>query len=280
MAIPNVLLSMQLSYNQLTRTEKKIADYVQKNAQKVLFMSITELAEECHVADASVHRFCRTIGAKGYQEFKMWLSINMGHEKGEEESEEEDGKEPIFQQVLKSHLEAINETNQLLDKQKVDQAVRMLTEARQIMFFGVGDSKTAAIEANNKFLHVTPKVMCAGDTHLQAMAASMMTEEDLPFVVSYSGSTKDTVEVAQIAKEAGAKVISITRFLKSPLTEFSDCVLICGSKEGPLEGGSMGAKLSQLHIIDILYQCYFKANGKKARENRQKTANAVVNKLY
>ena len=119
MAIPNVLLSMQLSYNQLTRTEKKIADYVQKNAQKVLFMSITELAEECHVADASVHRFCRTIGAKGYQEFKMWLSINMGHEKGEEESEEEDGKEPIFQQVLKSHLEAINETNQLLDKEKV-----------------------------------------------------------------------------------------------------------------------------------------------------------------
>ena len=181
MAIPTVLLSMKLSYNQLTRTEKKIADYVQKNAQKVLFMSITELAEECHVADASVHRFCRTIGAKGYQEFKMWLSINMGHEKGEEESEEEDGKEPIFQQVLKSHLEAINETNQLLDKEKVDQAVRMLTEARQIMFFGVGDSKTAAIEANNKFLHVTPKVMCAGDTHLQAMAASMMTEEDLLF---------------------------------------------------------------------------------------------------
>ena len=212
--------------------------------------------------------------------FFGWIFASTRTDDDEEESEEEDGKEPIFQQVLKSHLEAINETNQLLDKEKVDQAVRMLTEARQIMFFGVGDSKTAAIEANNKFLHVTPKVMCAGDTHLQAMAASMMTEEDLLFVVSYSGSTKDTVEVAQIAKEAGAKVISITRFLKSPLTEFSDCVLICGSKEGPLEGGSMGAKLSQLHIIDILYQCYFKANGKKARENRQKTANAVVNKLY
>ena len=73
----NIFLDIQLSYNQFTKTEKKIADYVLSECGKVLFMSITELADACQVAEASVHRFCRTMGARGYQEFKMKLSLNM-----------------------------------------------------------------------------------------------------------------------------------------------------------------------------------------------------------
>lgn len=53
----NLLLDMQLLYNQFTKTEKKIADYVIQNANQVLFMSITDLSDACRVADASVHRF-------------------------------------------------------------------------------------------------------------------------------------------------------------------------------------------------------------------------------
>ena len=60
------LTDIQLSYNQFTRTEKKIADYVIKNSDQVLLMSISDLADACQVADASVHRFCRKAGAKGY----------------------------------------------------------------------------------------------------------------------------------------------------------------------------------------------------------------------
>ena len=60
-----------------TKTEKKIAEFVIKNTNQVLFMSITDLADACKVADASVHRFCRTMGLKGYQEFKMKLSLSI-----------------------------------------------------------------------------------------------------------------------------------------------------------------------------------------------------------
>ena len=71
MSVQNMLVEIQLSYNQFTKTEKKIADYVMKNPTKVMFMSITELSDVCGIAEASVHRFCRKVGAKGYQEFKM-----------------------------------------------------------------------------------------------------------------------------------------------------------------------------------------------------------------
>ena len=87
MAEFGLFLDIQLLYNQLTKTEKKIADYVTKNANQVLFMSITELADACKVADASVYRFCRTIGVKGYQEFKHGNGRGRGAE-GSAESRE------------------------------------------------------------------------------------------------------------------------------------------------------------------------------------------------
>ncbi|MEG1992563.1 MAG: MurR/RpiR family transcriptional regulator, partial [Acetivibrio sp.] len=141
-------------------------------------------------------------------------------------------------------------------------------------------SLLTAKEARNKFLRITNKVNCIDDPHMQAMVASMATKEDLIFFISYSGATKDNVYVAKIAQEVGTKIVTITRFVKSPLTAFTDSLLLCGSKEGPLEGGSMGAKLSQLYIIDVLFHEYYRRNLGSSMENNKKTSRAVVEKLY
>ncbi len=281
MSVPSQTLDIQLMYNQLTKTEKKIADYVLENRSKVLFMSITELAEACGVAEASVHRFCRTVGAKGYQEFKMKLSFDP-----QTDGEREEGAaapasgQQAYEALLQTHLDALRQTNALLDPAQMEKIAERMMKARMIFFFGIGDSMLTAEEAAYKFMRITPKVRTLHDPHKQAVEASMLTKDDLIFFVSYSGASKDNVYVARIAKRAGAGIVVITRFLKSPLTSYADEVLICGSDEGPLEGGSMGAKLSQLHIIDVLFHTYFQKTEKQSRENYEKTAKAVVDKLF
>lgn len=281
----SLLLDIQLLYNQFTKTEKKIADYVVENANEVLFMSITDLADACDVADASVHRFCRTVGVKGYQEFKMKLSLSLSPnealEKGTGEGEEgADALPSMLDFVLETHISALRETRMLLDMEAVEKAIVMMENARHIYFFGIGDSLLTAQEARNKFLRIINKVSCIQDPHMQAMSASMAGADDLIFIISYSGSTKDNVYVAEIARQSGAKIVGITRFLKSPLTNYMDVLLTCGANEGPLEGGSMSAKMSQLYIIDILFQEYYKRNLTVCRENNKKTSKAVVEKLY
>lgn len=282
---PNLLLDIQLLYNQFTKTEKKIADYVSKNAQQVLFMSITDLADACKVADASVHRFCRTMGVKGYQEFKMKLSLSMAADEAvSKEADQSDAKEDSLQytldNILESHVSALKETYVMLNQEDIEKTVRMMEEAKHIYFFGIGDSLLTAKEARNKLLRIMNKVSCIDDPHMQAMTASMATRDDMIFFISYSGSTKDNVYVAKIAERVGAKIVAITRFVKSPLTNYADTVLLCGSNEGPLEGGSMGAKLSQLFIVDILYHEYYRRNLGLSKENNKKTSKAVVEKLY
>ncbi len=285
MAEFGLLLDIQLLYNQLTKTEKKIADYVSKNVNQVLFMSITELADACKVADASVYRFCRTIGVKGYQEFKMKLSLSMastdeGTEKENKNPKTPDSARKMLDDILESHISVLKETHLLLKWDEIERVVGMMEKAKNIYFFGIGDSLLTALEARNKFLRITKKVHCVDDPHMQAMIASMTTQDDLVFLISYSGATKDIVYISDILSGVGAKVVAITRFLKSPLTSHVDAVLLCGSNEGPLEGGSLGAKLSQLYIVDILFKEYYRRNLGISMENNQKTSKAVVEKLY
>lgn len=281
----NLLLDIQLSYNQFTKTEKKIADFITHNTSDALFMSITDLAEACGVADASVHRFCRTMGVKGYQEFKMKLSLSISpdsNQNGEktEKDLQTDSLESSLENILENHISALRETKMLIKKEELEKTLSMMEKAKNIYFFGIGDSLLTAREARNKFLRIVKKVNCIDDPHMQAMTASMLGEDDLLVIISYSGATKDNVYVAKIAKKAGAKVVGITRFIKSPLTSYTDTLLVCGSNEGPFDGGSMGAKLSQLYIIDVLFQEYYRRNKEESKENNRKTSTAVVDKLY
>lgn len=285
MAVSTFLTEIQLSYNQFTKTEKKIADYILKNADKVLFMSISDLADACKVADASVNRFCRTVGTRGYQEFKMKLSLSYAPDEtfGKKKSQNMDDQgapEQEADRILEKYITALRETRNLLDPAEIEKAVEMMEKAERILFCGIGDSLLIAQAAASRFLRITNKVSCISDPHMQAMAASMAAEKDLFVFISYSGATKDNVLVAQIAKEAGAKIATITRFLKSPLTAYTDVLLLCGSDEGPLEGGSIEAKFGQLFLIDILFNEYYCRNEAISKRNNRKTSKAVVEKLF
>ena len=61
------LTKIRSAYNQFTKAEKKVADYILQNPDQVLFMSISDLAETCKVGDTSVFRLCKTMKVKGYQ---------------------------------------------------------------------------------------------------------------------------------------------------------------------------------------------------------------------
>lgn len=279
----NLLQDIQLIYNQFTKTEKKVADFVLGNVEQVLFMSISDLAEASGVADASVYRFCRSVGAKGYQDFKMKLSLGVSPDEmsvTEREKPVIDSLEYTLDKILQNHTSVLKETRMLIGKDAVAKTLRMMEEAKNIYFFGVGDSMLTAKEARNKFLRICNKVNSIDDPHMQAMTASMAGKDDLIFIISYSGATKDNVYVAEIAKKAGAKVVGITHFIKSPLTSYADVLLVCGSNEGPLDGGAMGTKLSQLYVIDVLFHEYYSRNRETSMENNKKTSRAVVDKLY
>ncbi|GIP56303.1 MurR/RpiR family transcriptional regulator [Paenibacillus sp. FSL W8-0186] len=279
----SIFTSIHSKYNNLTNTEKKVADYVLENAASVVYMSITDLADACNVGESSIFRFCKSLSYKGYQEFKIALahSITVDNEIPQltDQVLMDDSIDQVASKALSSNISALNETFNLLNIEKIDQAIDYLIGADRILFFGVGSSLITAMEAKVKFMRITNKAECTFDSHLQMMSAALMSERDVAVIISYSGSTKDNIEVAKKAKERGATVISITRFVKSPLTSYSDITLLCGANEGPLQGGSLSAKISQLYLLDVLYTEYFKRAKEQSIANKENTAAAVSEKL-
>lgn len=278
------LTKIRAEYNQFTKAEKKVADFILQSPRDVLFMSITDLAEACEVGDTSVFRFCKTMNLKGYQEFKMMLSLSLhdgkaglGQLDGDISLEDSFGE--VSQKVLNTNVNALKETYSLLNEENFNKVIDYLHNAKRICFFGVGASMLTAMKAANKFLRIEPKVYCVQDSHMQAMVASMMAEGEVAVIFSYSGATKDTIHVAELVKRSGASIVCVTRFIKSPLTSYSDVTLLCGANEGPLQGGSTSAEISQLFLIDLMYTEYYRRFFDKCSRNNEKSSASVIEKM-
>ena len=283
---PNDIFSrIQESSRSFTKAEHKVADFVMQRSRDILYMSITDLAENCGVGDTTIFRFCKTLRLSGYQDFKMLLAQSIsGNESASaltlsDEVAISDSTDEVCRKLLSTDIAALNQTLEMIKPQDIRKTVEMMKEAKLIYFFGVGSSGVMALEAKVKFAGILPNVMCAGDNHMQAMASALLGKDDLAVAFSYSGSTKDTIDVLKRAKQNHAKTACITRFAESPLTAYADVVLLCGANEGPFQGSSLSAKVAQLYLLDVLYTEFFRNNYTLCDYNKKLTAHSITSKL-
>ena len=278
---PNVFDTISQSYYELTASERKTADYVLKNRDRSQYLSIGELAEESGVAEATVSRFCRRLGYKGYNAFKLAIA-NAGAPKPAAVPDKpiRDSDDPIelARKLYAVESEAMLQTLSLLRPAEMDKAVAILRDARKVLCMGQGGSMILASEAAHLFSVCDGKFFPVSDSHMQVIAAATLTEDDAVLFFSYSGATKDMMETLSVVREQGAKTILITRFPRSPGAQLADVVLQCGSNESPLEHGSVPARIAQLFLLDILFTrvCLTRPDGCQA--NRQRIAEALADK--
>jgi DNA-binding MurR/RpiR family transcriptional regulator len=148
------------------------------------------------------------------------------------------------------------------------------------LIIGVGTSGPIVLDAGNKFMRLGLDVHCSVDAHLQMMAAALLAPEDVVLAISHSGSTRDPVETAKVAKEAGAKVICITNNSLSPLTRTADLVLVTASRETRFRQEAMASRLGQTSIIDSLFTLMAVSRPEKSLGNLAKIENVIVAKQY
>ena len=265
----NIIERIHASYYQLSAAEKKVADYVLAQREQIQFMSITQLADECGVADATISRFCRSLKLKGFNAFKLELAQYTAPARVQQSSQQDaDTLMGRSQEVGRLAHEAVEQTVQLLQPHQIKKAVALIEKAQRIMCFGSGSSMILAHECANMFSTVTGKFFAVADTHTQISTVATMSTDDIIFLFSYSGATTGGIEMLELARSRGVKTILVTRFSKSPAAKLADVVLCCGSNEGPYQFGSVPAKIAQLVVIDFLFQEYCYRNREACEANR------------
>lgn len=179
----------------LTKSGIIVADYLMQHAEDAQYLSISSLAKACGVAEATIFRFCRALGFDGYNEMKIALAkatatampVSLKLEPGVD-------TQTLCTHAYNTAIEALNGTRSALDPESVDRAATLLQRARQVFFFGQGGSYILACDIWARFSMLSTKFRTAGDSHMQAIAASLMGPEDVVVFVSYSGATRDMMD--------------------------------------------------------------------------------------
>ena len=281
----NILESITAQYHSLTRSGKKLADYIFAHTGEAQYFSISTLAENSGVSEASITRFCHGLGLAGYNDFKLALAktdhvTDMGELSDSPQGiASEDSLNAIFQKIHKASVLSLNETLELLNEDAINKAVDLLVQADRVFCFGNGGSMVMAMEAWARFSTATSRFVHVSDSHMQIMNTALATSRDVLLVFSYSGSTKDMEDTLQIAREHGVSIILVTHYPNSRAAQFADVVLLCGYNEGPLQSGSIPAKVGQLLLIDCLFYGFCRRNPEASAAARSATAEAVARKM-
>jgi DNA-binding MurR/RpiR family transcriptional regulator len=277
---PGLFTRVNAAMSRLRDSEKKIVEFIEKNQEEIIHLSITEVAERSETSESSVVRLCKRLGYKGFQDLKIHLAkeVIAPEKQINEVIEKGDTVVQIKKKVFQSNIQALYDSIEVCSDEQIQKAVDAIANARLIEFYGTGGSGTVALDAQHKLLKLGVKSFASIDSTLQAMSASVLTEEDVVIGISHTGSNMEVLHALKLAKDVGATIICITNLSKSPITKISDIVLQTASKETLFRTDAISSRIAQLTIIDILvaavanqqYELYF--------NNLQRTRKSTIEK--
>ena len=172
---------LQQHQGDLTKSGRTVADYLVQHAAEAQYLSISSLAKECCVAEATVFRFCRALGFEGYHEMRIALAQAnaTGALVNQHVPEPDADTATLCEHASALLMTTINGTQNNLSPEAVDKASELMHKARQVYCLGQGGSMYIANDICARFACISTKFRTAGDSHMQLITASLMTPEDV-----------------------------------------------------------------------------------------------------
>jgi DNA-binding MurR/RpiR family transcriptional regulator len=250
-----LLTYLQATLPSLNSTERLIADYILKDPEQMLSCSISDFRRGAGASVGSVVAFCKKLGLLGFADFKITLAGELAQAglSGFQKSAQAQEGASLFQQVFEFHAQSLKETLQLNSASHLEQAARMMSEARRIEFFSTGMSYPVAYTACAKLKLIGMNAGTECDSHFQLIRATQLKKGDVAFAISCSGSTHETVRCLEIARAHKATTLCLTNCVKSPLTEQADLTLFAAPSEIKYFQAPLAARITQLALVDTLF---------------------------
>ena len=197
-----------------SKSDKQIIEYIRNNAEKVIYMSISEAAKETNTGEATVTRFAKKMGFSGFQDFKVTLAQEISLKNSNsiinnEISNNEDVLETA-NKLLRNNINVLERTVNKLNTNDIYECADLIKNCKKAYFMGVGYSGIVAQDSNYKFMRIGINSMYYQDTHTMIMMSALANEGEVVLAISHSGETEEIIKSVKIAKENGAKIIAIT----------------------------------------------------------------------
>lgn len=255
----SVLKKIRTKLDDMTPTDRQIGQYIIDNPDKMLGLSSAALAVETGRSQSSVVKFSQRIGCATYQALK--IAVSEAKSQGWETPagmihgtiERDDSYRSILEKLIASKLVSIQQTVAINAEADIQNAVECLHQAGRIQLAAVGASSLVARDFSYKLTKLGRNVLHNNDSHIQIANASALGPDDVLFALSHSGLSLETLRIAELAVERGAKVISVTGLQDNPLSMAASICLYTVTDEERVRSSSITARDAQLTLIDLLF---------------------------
>lgn len=243
-------------YEKFSDTEKKVASFIINNKDKIIEMTIGELAAASEVSEASVSRFCKRCQMKSFHHLKITLAKEMV-ESGEEISVsnhiDEQNITQSLQNILANKIDELKETIENIDSNELKKILGCLKKAGTVQFTAVGNTIPAALDGTYKLNQIGIPAVANTIWETQLAYTYNLRKGDVVVIISNSGASKRLIQIGKAAKEKGITIIGITNSKNSPIAQLSDYHLTTATREKLFLDEYYFSRISAFAVIEVLY---------------------------
>ncbi|MDG4795948.1 MurR/RpiR family transcriptional regulator [Micromonospora sp. WMMD1082] len=266
----------------LSPAEQRVARLVVADPADAARRTITDLATAAETSEATVIRFCRSVGMDGYPQLRIRLAAEAARRVEPPDARVVGGDIPpgadlaqIIATIAFNDARAVEETAEQLDPAVCERVVDAIVGAGRIDIYGAGASGFVASDFQQKLHRIGRTAFYFPDVHTALTSAALLGRGDVAIGISHTGTTSDVVEVLEQARVRGATTVVLTNFPRSPVTEVADHVLTTAARETTYRSGATASRLAQLTVVDCLFVGVAARNRPRARKALEATAEAV-----
>lgn len=241
-------------FQSLTDAEKRVAGYVRQNPAEVILLSLQALAERCGTSDATVLRFCRSLGFSGYIDFKASLIPDLLRQGASLHypSDSLSTFESAAATLNKTICRDIQSTFSHLDEDIFATVVARLRDAQTVVVIGLAGSAGAARIFVDSLLSVGKAAYYFSDKVEIERICSVLETDDLLIAVSHSGESEEVCQGLERAKKGGVFTCAVTNFAPSRLESQAHVTVLTTVAENLLGSYSCIPRIAQLAIFELL----------------------------
>ena len=264
--VKSVVPMIESNYDNFTMVEQDIADFFIKNREK-LDLSAKSVAEKLFVSEASLSRFAKKCGYRGYREFVYQYEKTF--------VEKQESITNNTRMVLNAYQELLNKTYSLMDEAQTGRIAKYLTKAERVFVCGVGSSGFASDEMEMRFMRIGVDINSVTAPDIMRMQTVFRNASSLIFGISNSGMQESVLFFLKESHRRGAKTILLTAHNSPEFDKYCDEVVLIPSLKHLNHGNVYSPQFPVMVMLDIIYACYLEQDKQKKEALHDNTVRAL-----
>lgn len=280
----NCLLRIKTRYPMLAQSERKLADFLLADPDRVRHLSSQQLAEEAGVSQSSVVKFSQKIGFKGFPAMKLAISEALASGQNphsvlvHNQILGDDPLRMVGEKLIKENIAAMHASLDVNSEEKLLASITLLRNARRVLLVGIGASGLVAKNFSWKLMKIGINAVAEQDMHALLATVQAMSPEDILLAISYSGERREINLAADEALSVGAKVLTITGFTPNALQQRATLCLYTIAEEQATRSAAISSTSAQMMITDLLFMALVQHDLENA-PSRIRHSEALVKRL-